>query len=57
MLVFAVPFQLKELGCLCGLMPGRESEPTSKQLTLVVDLLGGMGPGEETGTTLALQVL
>ncbi|XP_064606870.1 trafficking protein particle complex subunit 10-like [Liolophura sinensis] len=41
--------KLKELGCLCGLMPGRESEPTSKQLTLVVDLLGGMGSGEETG--------
>lgn len=34
-------FQLKELGELCGLLPGME--PTSEQLHLVVGLSAGMG--------------
>ncbi|KAK6170462.1 hypothetical protein SNE40_018849 [Patella caerulea] len=40
--------KLKDLGYLCGLMPG--SKPTSEQLSHVVDLSAGMGldTGEET---------
>ncbi|ESO89314.1 hypothetical protein LOTGIDRAFT_106362, partial [Lottia gigantea] len=37
--------KLKELGSLCGLMPG--CEPTSEQLSRVVDLSAGMGESSD----------
>ena len=40
-------FQLQNLGKLCGLMPNVKT--TSSHLQLVVDLLSGMGEGEERG--------
>ncbi|XP_067013704.2 trafficking protein particle complex subunit 10 [Anabrus simplex] len=40
--------KLRELGELCGLMPG--SEPTSEQLHLVVGLSAGMGDSPGNGT-------
>lgn len=42
--------KLKELGFLCGLMPGLDSKPTSEQLSKVVDLLFGMGVNDEDAT-------
>ena len=40
-------FQLRDLGHLCGLMPG--SEPTSEQLHTVVGLSAGMGDSQGSG--------
>jgi hypothetical protein len=37
-------FQLRDLGQLCGLMPG--NEPTSEQLHIVVGLSAGMGDSQ-----------
>lgn len=45
-------FQLRELGHLCSLMPGLV--PTSAQLSLVVDLVSGMGLSAQTICNLLL---
>lgn len=42
----SILYKLQELGHLCSLMPGLM--PTSEQLTLVVDLVSGMGDLEES---------
>ena len=48
--------QLYSLGELCGLMPEDDIQPTSEQLTMVLDLTSGMGIADdvETGINILL---
>ena len=40
-------FQLYSLGELCGLMPEDDIQPTSEQLTMILDFTSGMGIADD----------